>query len=94
MSIIFASLIVRSRSAWLRIKLDARVRQVYSIIAQRENDFDAERELHREIAVLRAQMRLLSLQPSEACRPPETLPSRHSSKIRLASSISKENDYS
>jgi hypothetical protein len=90
MAIFFTSLVVRSRSAWLRFKLDARLREVYSIVAQRENDFVAERELHREIAVLRAQIRLLNLESGDVCCQPATLPRRQSAKIRLASSVSRK----
>jgi hypothetical protein len=45
--------------AWLRYRLDACTRCLHTIAAQRENDFHAERMLHREISATRSRLQSL-----------------------------------
>ena len=45
--------------AWLRYRLDACTRCLHTIAAQRANDFQAERLLHREISAMRTLLRSL-----------------------------------
>lgn len=52
--------IARLRTAWLRLRIDAYSRQLHSIWAQRENDFEAERLLHRQLCAARTKLRKLS----------------------------------
>lgn len=52
----FALLIYK---AYLRSRLDHCQRHLHTIAAQRENDFQAERLLHREVAVVRAKLHTL-----------------------------------
>jgi hypothetical protein len=52
--------IARLRTAWLRLRIDAYSRQLHSIWAQRENDFEAERLLHRQLCAARRKLRRLS----------------------------------
>jgi len=53
----------RIRRAWLRLwlrhQLDAYTRSLHTIAAQRENDFLAERMLHREISAARSRLQSL-----------------------------------
>jgi hypothetical protein len=53
----------RVRRAWLRLwlrhQLDAYTRSLHTIAAQRENDFLAERMLHREISAARSRLQSL-----------------------------------
>jgi hypothetical protein len=44
---------------WLRHQLDAYTRSLHTIAAQRENDFLAERMLHREISAARSRLQSL-----------------------------------
>jgi hypothetical protein len=44
---------------WLRYRLDAYTRCLHTIAAQRENDFHAERLLHREISTTRSRLQSL-----------------------------------
>jgi len=45
--------------AWLHYRLKACTRCLYTIAAQRENDFHAERLLHREISTTRSRLQSL-----------------------------------
>jgi hypothetical protein len=45
--------------AWLRYRLDAYTRSLHAIAAQRENDFHAERILHRAITTTRSKLQSL-----------------------------------
>ena len=45
--------------AWLRSRLDNCSRSLQTIAAQRENDFHAERMLHREISAMRSKLQQL-----------------------------------
>ena len=45
--------------AWLRYRLDAYTRSLHTIAAQRENDFRAERFLHRAISATRSRLQSL-----------------------------------
>lgn len=42
--------------AWLRSRIDMYTRSVHGIAAQRENDFHAERILHRAISATRSKL--------------------------------------
>lgn len=53
------SLSTRLYKAWLRSRLDVHARSLQTIAAQRENDFQAERILHREVSVMRAKLQSL-----------------------------------
>jgi len=44
---------------WLRYRLDACTRCLHTIAAQRENDFHAERMLHREMSAMRSRLQSL-----------------------------------
>ena len=44
---------------WLRYRLDACQRSLHAITAQRENDFHAERLLHRDISAMRSRLQSL-----------------------------------
>jgi len=44
---------------WLRYRLDAYTRSLHTIAAQRENDFHAERLLHRAISATRSRLQSL-----------------------------------
>jgi hypothetical protein len=52
-------LTARLHKAWLRARLDSYARHLQAIAAQRENDFQAERLLHRAVSTTRS--KLLSL---------------------------------
>jgi hypothetical protein len=45
--------------AWLRSRLDGCSRDLQAIAAQRENDFHAERILHREMSEMRSKLQSL-----------------------------------
>lgn len=45
--------------AWLRSRLDNYTRSLHNISAQRENDFHAERILHRAISATRSKLQSL-----------------------------------
>ena len=45
--------------AWLRYRLDTYARCLHTIAAQRENDFHAERMLHRAISATRSRLQSL-----------------------------------
>ena len=45
--------------AWLRARLERCARDLDAIAAQRENDFQAERLLHREVIVVRSKLQSL-----------------------------------
>ena len=47
------------RRAWLRSRLDSYQRSLHAIAAQRENDFHAERLLHRAISSARSKLQSL-----------------------------------
>ncbi len=44
---------------WLRSRLDGHARALASIAAQRENDFQVERLLHKEMSELRSKLHAL-----------------------------------
>lgn len=45
--------------AWLRSRLDTYARHLQAIAAQRENDFHAERLLHRAVSATRSKLQSL-----------------------------------
>ena len=45
--------------AWLRSRLDNYTRSLHAIAAQRENDFHAERMLHRAVSTIKAKLQSL-----------------------------------
>jgi hypothetical protein len=45
--------------AWLRSRLETYTRSLHTIAAQRENDFQAERILHRAISTTRSKLQSL-----------------------------------
>ncbi|GAB3456997.1 hypothetical protein GCM10027321_11290 [Massilia terrae] len=47
------------QKAWLRARLDSYSRHLQAIAAQRENDFHAERILHRAVSATRAKLQSL-----------------------------------
>ena len=49
----------RLYKAWLRSRLDVCTRDLQAIAAQRENDFHAERILHREMSEMRSKLQRL-----------------------------------
>jgi hypothetical protein len=49
----------RLYKAWLRIRLDSYMRHLAAIAAQRENDFYAERMLHRAVSATRSKLQSL-----------------------------------
>jgi hypothetical protein len=53
------SLTTRLHKAWLRSRLDTHARSLQTIAAQRENDFQAERILHREVSAMRSKLHSL-----------------------------------
>lgn len=52
---------IRTRlyKAWLRSRLDNYTRSLHAIAAQRENDFHAERMLHRAVSTTKAKLQSL-----------------------------------
>ena len=59
MKIRFTPLTARLHKAWLRARLERHARSLHTIAAQRENDFHAERILHREMSALRSKLQSL-----------------------------------
>lgn len=59
MKIKLNSLTRRVHKAWLRSRLDRHTRSLQVIAAQRENDFQAERILHREVSAMRSKLHSL-----------------------------------
>jgi hypothetical protein len=59
MRLSFKPLTARLHKAWLRARLDAYARNLHVIAAQRENDFHAERMLHRAMSATRAKLQSL-----------------------------------
>jgi hypothetical protein len=59
MTLSFKPLTSRLYKAWLRIRLDGYIRNLHAIAAQRENDFHAERILHRAVSATRAKLQSL-----------------------------------
>jgi len=49
----------RIYKAWLRARLDTYTRHLHAIAAQRENDFHAERMLHRAVSATRSKLQSL-----------------------------------
>lgn len=49
----------RIYKAWLRARLDTYTRHLHVIAAQRENDFHAERMLHRAVSATRSKLQSL-----------------------------------
>jgi hypothetical protein len=49
----------RLYKAWLRLRLDSYTRNLQAIAAQRENDFHAERMLHRAVSATRSKLQSL-----------------------------------
>jgi hypothetical protein len=49
----------RLYKAWLQIRLDSYNRNLQAIAAQRENDFHAERMLHRAVSATRSKLQSL-----------------------------------
>jgi len=49
----------RLYKAWLRTRLDNYMRSLHAIAAQRENDFHAERMLHRAVSATKAKLQSL-----------------------------------
>jgi len=52
-------IVMRVRRAWLRSRLDSYQRSLHAIAAQRDNDFQAERLLHRAISSTRSKLQSL-----------------------------------
>lgn len=50
---------LRIRTVWLSLRIDAYSRQLHSIWAQRENDYEAERVLQRDLCSVRSELRKL-----------------------------------
>lgn len=57
---------LRIRTLWLRLRIDAYSRQLHSIWAQRENDFEAERMLYRQLCAARTKLRKLTKDRQES----------------------------
>lgn len=49
----------RLHKAWLRSRLDRHSRSLQAIATQRDNDFHAERILHREVSAMRSKLQSL-----------------------------------
>lgn len=60
MAAIIYPIVLRFRTVWLRFRIDAYSRQLQHIWAQRENDYEAERLLHRELCAARTKLRALN----------------------------------
>ena len=56
---IFQPITSRLHKAWLRSRLDNYSRSLQTIAAQRENDFHAERMLHRAVSATRSKLQSL-----------------------------------
>ncbi|MES2742659.1 MAG: hypothetical protein V4754_17175 [Pseudomonadota bacterium] len=59
MKISATPLTTRMYKAYLRSRLERHMRDLQAIAAQRENDFHAERILHREVIEVRSKLRSL-----------------------------------
>ena len=59
MNISVKPITTRLYKAWLRSRLDVCRRDLQSIAAQRENDFHAERILHRQMTEVRSKLQSL-----------------------------------
>ena len=59
MTFILKPITRRLYKAWLRSRLDNYTRSLHAIAAQRENDFHAERILHREVSATRSKLQSL-----------------------------------
>lgn len=59
MKTVIKPLTSRLYKAWLRSRLDVCSRSLQTIAAQRENDFHAERILHREMSAMRSKLQSL-----------------------------------
>lgn len=59
MNISVKSLIAQLHKAWLRARLEHYKRDLHAIAAQRENDFHAERILHRAVSATRSKLQSL-----------------------------------
>ncbi|MFC0131191.1 hypothetical protein CR105_04090 [Massilia eurypsychrophila] len=55
----FKSLILRLQKAWLRSQINMHARSLQTIAEQRENDFQAECILHREVTAMRSKLQSL-----------------------------------
>ena len=55
----FKPITTRLYKAWLRSRLDNYMRSLHAIAAQRENDFHAERMLHRAVSETRSKLQSL-----------------------------------
>ena len=51
--------VVTLYKAWLRARLDRYARELEVIAAQRENDFQVERVLHKQVVTLRSKLHSL-----------------------------------
>ena len=59
MKLIFKPIAARLYKTWLRSRLDNYSRSLQAIAAQRENDFHAERMLHRAMSATRSKLQSL-----------------------------------
>ncbi len=59
MKLLFQPILRGIYRAWLRSRLDNYTRSLHNIAAQRENDFHAERILHRAISATRSKLQSL-----------------------------------
>ena len=59
MKMSFKPIRTRLYKAWLRSRLDNYTRCLHAIAAQRENDFHAERMLHRAVSKTKAKLQSL-----------------------------------
>ncbi|MDB5745454.1 MAG: hypothetical protein JWP72_302 [Massilia sp.] len=59
MTFILKPITRRLHKAWLRSRLDNYTRCLHAIAAQRENDFHAERILHRAVSATRSKLQSL-----------------------------------
>jgi len=59
MTPILKPIATRLYRAWLRSRLDNYTRSLHAIAAQRENDFQAERILHRAVSATRSKLQSL-----------------------------------
>ena len=59
MTFILKPITKRLYKAWLRSRLDNYKRSLHAIAAQRENDFHAERMLHRAVSETRSKLQSL-----------------------------------
>lgn len=77
------SLLVRVRIQWSRFQIHGCSRQLSSIASQRANDFEAERMLHRDLCVLRAELQKLSENFGEARYDPSPHENFHPRLVRF-----------